>query len=330
MERESHRVTFAMFVFGLLVGQRVHLPRICSQLPLRGKQETFQMRLYRFLQLETIEHQHWYFRLLSDVFELSKKQELTVIVDVTAVGSSCMVWMASIPLGKRAIPIYWKAFEQKNGHLKGELHLQAFEELQELLKGKSVTLLADGEFDMAELLRSFQQVGWHFVCRTAPNFVFSQQRVRVDSLKEKGMVCWQENTSFLRGKVQEVTIAAWWGEEYKEPIFLVSSLSSGLEAGLLYLKRFQIETIFGDLKSRGFRLNQTKVTIPERIEKLVLAVCFAFVWMVSLGVKVSQSPLSRMQSKKSFFRLGIGRLQEFFNFGGKCSLLDCLSVPIEV
>jgi hypothetical protein len=77
-------------------------------------------------------------------------------------------------------------------------------------------------------------------------------------------------------------------------------------------------------------LNQTKVTIPERIEKLVLAVCFAFVWMVSLGVEVSQSPLSRVQSKKSFFRLGIDRLQEFFNFGGRCRLLSCLSVPIEV
>ncbi len=56
-ERKSHRQTFAMFVFGLLVGQRVHLPRICSQLPLRGKQESFQMRLHRFLKLTSIDNQ---------------------------------------------------------------------------------------------------------------------------------------------------------------------------------------------------------------------------------------------------------------------------------
>jgi hypothetical protein len=172
-----------MFVFGLLVAERVHLSRICSRLPLRGKRESFLMRFYRFLQLETIEHQHWYFCLLSDVFELSKKQNLTEIVDVTAVGSSCLVWMASIPVGKRAIPIYWKAFEQKSGHLKARLHLQAFEELQEFLKGKSTSLPADAEFDMAELLQFYQQQNWDFVCRTSPNFLFGENFERVDSLK---------------------------------------------------------------------------------------------------------------------------------------------------
>lgn len=329
-ERKSHRQTLAMFVFGLLVGQRVHLPRICSQLPLRGKQESFQMRLHRFLKLTSIDNQNWYLSLLCDVFELHDKDKLTVIVDVTAVGPANSLWMASIPLGNRAIPLYWKSFEQKKGHLKASLHLEAFEELQTLLEGKSITLLVDGEFDMAQLLRFYQQQGWNFVCRTSPNFLFSESFKRIDSLRKRGFVRWNSNTSFLSGKIQNVTVGAWWHPDYKDPICFVSSIESGFEAGLMYLKRFQIETIFGDIKSRGFRLNQTKVTIPKRIERLVLVVCFAFVWMTSLGVDVLQLPLSRTQKKHSLFRLGIDRLQEFFNFGGRCNLLTCLSVPIEV
>lgn len=328
-ERQSHRQTFAMFVFGLLIGERVHLPRICSRLPLQGKKETFLMRLYRFLKLTSIDNQSWYFSLLSDVFELDEKENLTVIVDVTAVGPSNSLWVAALPLGNRAIPLFWRSFEQKKGHLKARLHLQSFRELQRLLKGKSITLLADAEFDMAELLRFYQQQNWEFVCRTSPNYLFGTSFQRVDSLKRLGKVCWNSNTSFLSGRIQEVTVAAWWHKNYKAPIYLVSSLSSGLEAGRLYLKRFQIETIFGDVKSRGFRLEQTKIKEPRRIERLVLVVCFAFVWLTSLGVEVLESPLSRLQEKHSLFRLGIDYVEEFFNFGGRCSLLDCLSVPIE-
>jgi hypothetical protein len=53
----SHRQIFAMFVFGLLIAERVHLPRICSRPPLKGKQETFLMRLYHFLKLTSIDNQ---------------------------------------------------------------------------------------------------------------------------------------------------------------------------------------------------------------------------------------------------------------------------------
>jgi hypothetical protein len=81
-------------------------------------------------------------------------------------------------------------------------------------------------------------------------------------------------------------------QRVKDPLSLVSSLSSGQEADLLYLKRFQIETIFGDIKSRGFRLEQTKVREPQRIEYFVHAVCFAFVWLTSLGVELLQFSLS--------------------------------------
>ena len=115
------------------------------------------MRLYRFLKLTSIDNQSWTFSLLSDVFELDEKEDLTVIVDVTAVGPSNSLWVAALPLGNRVIPLFWRSFEQKKGHLKAKLHLQAFRELERLLKGNSITLLADDEFDMAELLRFYQQ-----------------------------------------------------------------------------------------------------------------------------------------------------------------------------
>jgi hypothetical protein len=83
-----------------------------------------------------------------------------------------------------------------------------FSLLQRLLKGKPITLLTDTESDMAELLRFYQQQNWDFLCRTAPNYLFGTSFQRVDSLKRLGKVCWNSNTSFLSGRIQEVTMAA--------------------------------------------------------------------------------------------------------------------------
>ncbi len=45
-----------------------------------------------------------------------------------------------------------------------------------------------------------------------------------------------------------------------------------------YLRRWEIETLFGCLKSRGFNLEDTHLTDPERIDKLLALVTLAFCW----------------------------------------------------
>ena len=81
-----------------------------------------------FLKLTCIDEQGWTLSLLSDVFELEEQETWIVIVDVTTVGPSNALWAAALPLENRAIPLFWRSFEQKKGHLKVRLHLQAFRE----------------------------------------------------------------------------------------------------------------------------------------------------------------------------------------------------------
>lgn len=50
-----------------------------------------------------------------------------------------------------------------------------------------------------------------------------------------------------------------------------------------YAKRWQIETLFRALKSSGFNLEDTHVTHPERLEKLMMLVMIAFVWCYKIG-----------------------------------------------
>jgi len=52
---------------------------------------------------------------------------------------------------------------------------------------------------------------------------------------------------------------------------------------MTYKKRWSIETLFGNLKSRGFNLEQTHVTDHERLEKMVNILAIAVVWALKVG-----------------------------------------------
>jgi hypothetical protein len=56
-------------------------------------------------------------------------------------------------------------------------------------------------------------------------------------------------------------------EGSKEPMIVVSN-NEFSDAITLYLRRWEIETLFGCLKTRGFRMEDTHMTAPERIEKV--------------------------------------------------------------
>src|SRR2546430_11909093 len=50
-----------------------------------------------------------------------------------------------------------------------------------------------------------------------------------------------------------------------------------------YKKRFRIETFFSDQKSRGFNIHKSHLTDPQRLSRLLIASCLAYIWLVYLG-----------------------------------------------
>ncbi|HFD31588.1 MAG TPA: hypothetical protein ENJ28_02580 [Gammaproteobacteria bacterium] len=75
---------------------------------------------------------------------------------------------------------------------------------------------------------------------------------------------------------------AYWEREYENPIYLVSNFSTGKEAVYWYRKRFRIETLFSDIKGRGFNLHKSGLRDPKRVDRLLIAVALAYIWMIYL------------------------------------------------
>lgn len=80
-----------------------------------------------------------------------------------------------------------------------------------------------------------------------------------------------------------------------------------------YAKRWEIETLFGCLKTRGFCLEATHVTDAERLKKLLALVALAFCWAHVVGEWLSaQKPLPiKKHGRKavSIFRHGLDHLR---------------------
>ncbi len=64
---------------------------------------------------------------------------------------------------------------------------------------------------------------------------------------------------------------------------LVATTDSPAKALSDYARRWEIETLFGCLKSRGFCFEDTHLTNPERIAKLVALLAIAFAWAYRTG-----------------------------------------------
>lgn len=89
----------------------------------------------------------------------------------------------------------------------------------------------------------------------------------------------------------------------------------------LYQKRWAIETLFGNLKTRGFRLEDTHMTAQEKIKSLLGVLTLAYCWAHLSGQWLSKiKPIkakSHGRKERSIFTLGIQTMrQAFFN---KCS-----------
>jgi hypothetical protein len=98
------------------------------------------------------------------------------------------------------------------------------------------------------------------------------------------------------------------------------------EACRYYQKRFRIEPFFSDQKTRGFHIHKSPIADPQRLARLLIAACLAYIWVVYVGSlceKYSWRELihRRKRCDLSLFQLGLRLLEHFLN--------DELPIPVQ-
>lgn len=123
------------------------------------------------------------------------------------------------------------------------------------------------------------------MCRTASNITIypDDEPFQIDMLAAmlpEGHCKGLQNCRITHKQYGPVTVVAWWAEGQSEPIFLVTNFLSAPKACDYYAMRFTIETFFSDQKSRGFNIDKSHLSCPQRLTRLMYASCLAYLWII--------------------------------------------------
>ena len=322
-----HLTTLAMMITGIVQSRHSQLPALARKAPDRVQPQSRVMGFTRWLQHERVTPEAFYLPFAQAVLG-ALSGPLCLVIDSSDVGDGCCAWVVSVIYKKRALPLAWRVKPVKKGHASDEAHLELLRAVKAILPpDRRVIFLGDGEFDGVPVQQALSEWGWEYALRTARNRKLSEP-FGEESLgfsfhqlsPSPGETLWVEGASFTGEGFGPVLAVATWPPDLEEPVYLVSNMELPQEACFWYRKRFHIETFFSDQKSRGFHLHQSHLSDPQRLARLMIGTCLAYLWIVFLGARAKQDGWKEKLHRKSrcdwsLFRLGLALLDELLNQG---------------
>lgn len=281
-------------VSSILLSGRTELSKMALSNPGRTKLSSRVKQYKRLLMNENVDAKTYFLPYVKPLLEnLSASGELVFSIDGSVVGSGCMCLMFSVIYKGRAIPVVWKVYRRKKGHLPEKEHRKLLGELAGLVPGNCrVVVTGDGEFDGCCWQSDILAKGWDYVLRTGRNVqitesggdVFKPGSVKLTG----GGHLFFEDIGFTQ-KDMGANLFIWHGKGHREPLILVTNLDFGPQIKRFYKKRFKIEPFFRDLKSQGFHINRSGLRDPQRLNRLLIAACLAYILCIMGGAKACKS-----------------------------------------
>jgi Transposase DDE domain len=328
----QHLTTLAAFISGIVASKSSQLPSIATKIADRAKPESRVKRLSRWLDNDHIKEEIYFLPYAELLLQHLALETLVLAMDGSGVGRGCCALMIHVVYKARALPLAWVVRQCPKGHSPESLHIELVELIRALIpEGTTVVFLGDGEFDGIDLQETMNDSGWFYACRTAKSTVgaWEDMNFNLDLLGSSikpGMLVELKEVQFTRNAYGPVMVLCCGGKDEAEPLYLVSNLSVAEEAIKYYQKRFRIETFFSDQKSRGFNIQKTHLEDPQRLSRLLIALCLAYIWLVYLGKLCKMEGWQSIIHRKSrcdlsLFQLGFRLLDHFINEG--------FSIPVQ-
>ena len=323
---DARRVEFiSRFLIALLKVRSVNLAQIATALNGLAKLESNARRVKRFLNTDFAQD-----LIARFVLSFITDEKIVLTMDRTnwQFGSVHINFLViGIAHNGIALPVAWVNLE-KAGNSNAAERKTILERVLKVIPASRIQgFAADREFIGEAWFKTLLENGVNPVIRIKSDTVL-QQRTRAAP-------AWVWFNTLKQGEVKELGKARVMGIR----VFVIGTLTEEGEYLLLvtikrpsralsiYAQRWNIETLFAALKTRGFNLEETRMVHKERSERLFALLVIALVWAVRVGEFVSS--LARIPIKKngspprSVFRVGLDTLRQILLSGcAGCLVLD--------
>jgi hypothetical protein len=326
-ERITRLRTMALLLVGLQQSGSVHLGLIVRKWPgVVGKLPSLVNRLHRLLCNPRVGVRRWYHPLAQSLVERCSGGELRLVMDITKVGFNHRLLTISLAYKRRTLPLVWSVHRGRKGNISYKHQLALLEYVRQLVPSQAVVwVIADAGFEAVPLKQWLTAQRWHFVLRLPgkdkvrgpgqPWIAVSQIPLAQGQTRPIG---WVELTE--KHAAGPFWLLLHWDKHEDEPWYLIADVADARLLLRHYRVRMWTEEMYGDMKGHGFDLEATHLTHADRIDRLVLAVCLTFVWLLTLGSWVVKRGLRHLldhksRRDKSYFRLGWDWVEDCFRRG---------------
>ncbi len=217
-----------------------------------------------------------------------------------------------------SLPLFWTVLEEKGCSDNAERRGIVQQFIDEFGAGSIEFVTADREFASKEWLTYLVERKISFRLRIKANTLITDKRgQRIHASKMLKTMKKGERAELRRRRRlwNKAVFVAVCRKADGDNVIVVSSERTG-RILLEYGQRWQIETLFGCLKTRGFRLEDTHLTHASRVSNLLSLLTLATVWGILAGeIAARQTPpkiKKHGRAEKSIFRLGLESLRNCF------------------
>lgn len=218
----------------------------------------------------------------------AEEKSLVLAADASTLGQRFTILAISVVYRGCSIPVAWKIVKAtKKGSWKPHW-LKLLEEIQDGIPDDwFVIVTTDRGLYAKWLYEAIQKRGWHpFMRINSQGFYQATPKSKFRPLSElitQLGQSWSGRVNCFKTHSLSCTLLAQWDEGYAEPWLIITDLAPEQAAICWYGMRSWIECLFKDMKRGGFGWHHTKMTDPQRAERLWLALAVATLYLVSIG-----------------------------------------------
>lgn len=323
----------AAFSFAMCVCGHCRSGQLAAALASQAKIASSRRRWERLMANQRWEGKATLLELAAHLVERLPVQHLLVVLDETPGRGELRSMRLGIAYRKRLLTINARCYpKDKPPQFMPRMIAAMLKEVAALLpSGVSVTFLCDRGLAWPSVMDAARKLGWQHVLRLQKSTRVKLPEGRIvpagDLVRRRGRRWHGRATIFKKAGWREAHLSIVWDKRCKEPWILAATPEGlhGLHAATAYAKRSWCEQSFRDEKSSGFRWDQSLLTDPSRLMKLIVVMTLANLLALSSGTWLVKSGRRRDLDphrcrRLSLFQLGLRWLSHLLVLTQECPL----------
>jgi len=316
---KSRLETFAVLIVGLVNCRTVNLSHIASQFPGPAQHASNYRRLQRFFQYVRLDCD-LVAQIVVRMLKLDKCRCLVLDRTNWKLGNrNINILMLAVVTHRFRVPLMWTMLD-KQGTSNIDERIGLIERYLALFGASSIQiLLADREFIGAQWMRFLNKNNVPFAIRIKEDMLVSLEDAGLRQfrtlLRKRRSGVWQGWLTGMEMMPQNRLCFAARRIRQGELIIVATNTGCARQALNTYRRRWGIECLFSDTKRRGFNLEDTHITDPEKLTTLIAIIAMAVTWSCRCASQtMGRKAIGRKahgRRHKSWFRTGFDTLRNW-------------------